>query len=421
MKKTMIQISKTLKMQKYFIIVAVTMLSLVSCTKFEDTAPPRKIYFEKATYKPQTKSESSVMSEFTSFKCMAFLHADNGGTAYYATQYMFGDTGEDIFAYDGSDAITTTSANVAYWAPSHDYYWPKGSRSYINFVGWYDKNGTPNLNNGKPVVETTENGTDSYTLSWTIDGTNRSLQQDDNILYADAAWQYKATPDAVYKKDGSVSKGVPMLFHHALAKLSIKAKVSALESINITGGTGTQNPNGKTTWNVTLSDITLTNVYDKGTLTLKNTDPGSNGTQQWAVLNNNNANIGWVPSGQTTTIEIADPANALTLDEDNCKLLNEWTVLPQLTGNIVLSFNYDIVTTYHKINTANGEEIEVRDYAHETIHESINLSAFSGGITSWDMNKKIIYTLTIDPVTQLVKIDPAMVDWITESGVYPNN
>ena len=78
---------------------------------------------------------------------------------------------------------------------------------------------------------------------------------------------------------------------------------------------------------------------------------------------------------------------------------------------MILSFDYNIITKF------NGTE-----YAHEKIHASIPLSSFevtlggNDGIDRWNMNKKITYTIIINPVTTTIKIDPAMVDWIIETG-----
>ncbi|MCR5850773.1 MAG: fimbrillin family protein [Bacteroidaceae bacterium] len=366
----------------YFVLASMAMTSLVACTKMEDTAPPRKITFEKAIYRPQTKADDpvikSVMDEFTSFKCKAFLHADNGGTAYYPTQDMFGENGETISAYTTGDVITTNSASVAYWAPSHDYYWPKGSRSYINFVGWYDSKGTL-------PSEATETS-----LKWN----GYTVGTEDNLLFADEAWHYKANATNGPHYDG-VTEGVPMIFHHALAKLCIEAKVAEQTKENKTGGAGL----GNTNWEVTLSNISLAGVYTTGNLVLTNTEPSetSAATSAWTGS--------WTPTGSTTTISMDAIDTPLKKDRAT-KVLQMRSVMPQtVTDDIVLAFDYNIVT---KFNTD--------EYAHEKIHASVKLNEVTGHIAAWEMNKKITYTIIIDPVTTTIKIDPAMVDWVTEAG-----
>lgn len=379
--------------KKCFIIAVIAMMTLAACTKLEDTAPPRKITFETATYRPQTKADNdtvpaagSIMREFASFKCKAFLHADSVGS-YFTTQDMFGANGETISAYDGSNSITTNSALVAYWAPSHDYYWPKGSRSYINFVGWYDKKGTA------PTEATEES------LKWE----NYTVLTDDNLLFADEAWHFKATPNAEYHKDGGVTKGVPMMFHHALAKLCIKAAVADTTKANVTGGEGL----GKTKWEVTLSNISLAGVYNQGTLALTNGDP-ANDPEPQSDATTKAWSGSWTPVGNAASIAMGNvdaPLQTTAVD-----VLEMQTVMPQaVTSDMILSFDYKIVTKF------NNEQ-----YAQEKIHADINLSTIADHIANWDMNKKITYTITINPETTTIKIDPAMVDWLTDSAVYPN-
>lgn len=352
-------------MKKFFLLAATVLVAFTACTKIEDTdaTPARKITFQAASYLQQTKAEVSIMDEFTSFKCKAFLHA-----AGYTdeTQLMFG-AAETISAYNSSNAVTTTSSEVSYWAPSHDYYWPKDANSYINFVAWYDAKGTA-------PSEATETS-----LKWE----NYTVVTTDNLLFADEAWRYKANPTTGYHKDGSVSEGVPMLFHHALAQLCIQAKVKKAAE-------------GNTSWAVTLEDISLAGVYNKGTLALTNSDKTTTGTKAWTGS--------WSPIAPTTTVGMSDVTTPLTTDAVN--VLAMQNVLPQtVTNAVVLNFKYNISYKY------NGTE-----YAHEKITAAIQLNSITNAIASWEMNKKITYTLTIDPETTVIRIDPAMVEWEEVAG-----
>ena len=372
-------------MKKFFLLAAAALVVFTACTKIEeaDSVPARKITFQAASYVPQTKANVSVLKEFSAFKCKAFLHAA-GYTAANETQDMFGANGETIKPYDSNDAeltnLTAESTNVAYWAPSHDYYWPKDASSYVNFVAWYDKNGAPTT-----ATETS--------LVWTIDGSTRSLATSDNILFADEAWHFKQnTSPATYGMNG-VSEGVPMLFHHALAQLCIQAKV-------------TQATDEKTpahTWDVTLEDIKLSGVYNKGTLTLSNTEPSGSTTASTVAWTSTTTGI-WTPSGDTTSISMANVTTPLTTD--TVSVLRMQNVLPQtVTDDVVLKFKYKISYKY------DGTE-----YAHEKITENVQLNHITDAIDKWEMNKKITYVITIDPVKTVIRIDPAMVDWEEVAG-----
>lgn len=363
-------------MKKFFILAAAALVAFSACTKIEDvdSAPAKKITFQAASYVPQTKANVPVWDEFTSFKCKAFLHAA-GYTS--ETQNMFGAAGETITPWqsDGSTAATS-EANVSYWAPSHDYYWPKDASSYVNFVAWYD---------AKNTAPTTATET---SLSWE----NYEVLTTDNLLFADEAWHYKKNTDnAAQYTDPTdkVTSGVPMLFHHALAQLCIKAKVKKASE-------------GNTAWDVTLSDISLAGVYNKGTLTLTNTEPSAstfNTTVPWTVTGGN-----WSPTGNTSSVTMSDVTTPLTTTAvDVLKMQN---VLPQtVTDDVVLNFKYNISYKY------NGTE-----YAHEKITAAVQLNSITDAISVWEMNKKITYTITINPETTTIRIDPAMVEWEPQAG-----
>lgn len=401
--RKMIQNFSASTTKKALILAAIAMMTLAACTKFEDTAPPRKITFEIATYRPQTKAvdenapEGSILREFSEFKCKAFLHAAGYTTE---TQNMFGAAGETISAYTSENAITTTSAQVAYWAPSHDYYWPKDASSYINFISWYDDKGT---------VPTT--ATESE-LIWQ----NYTVEEDDNLLYAEEAWHYQATPAAEYQKDGQVSTGVPMLFHHALAKICINAKVAITDADNIVGANEPVNENKKTYWVVTLRDISLSGVHNTGTLSLKNvepalTDPITPSKVDWTWDGYPTTKLPWTPTGTRTTITMNNVTQPLTENANDRVLLEMRSVMPQaVTDDIVLSLKYNISTRFGATGAAEEE------YAKEEIQANIKLNEVSDHIDIWNMNKKITYTVIINPKTTTIKIDPAMVDWINEPG-----
>ena len=106
---------------------------------------------------------------------------------------------------------------------------------------------------------------------------------------------------------------------------------------------------------------------------------------------------------------MSNPANALKTSETD--LLAMMSVMPQaVTDDMVLSFKYNISTRF------GTSAADAPEYAHEKIQANIKLSEVTSHIGIWDMNKKITYTITINPKTTIIKIDPAMVDWIPQTG-----
>ena len=362
------QSNNQIKMKKYLIIAAAAVAAMAACTKFESNAPERKVTFQAASYIPQTRANVSVLDDFTSFTSKAFLHADGYENI---TQDFFGASGETI-----SPDNTT---NPSYWAPSHDYYWPKSSESYINFIGWHDHNGDA------PTTAT------ETSLSWA----NYVVATDDNLLYADEAWRFQDNDHDEFDKN-SVTAGVPMLFHHALAKLTIKAKAARVSATD-------------NTWAILLDTLKLAGVYNTGTLTLTNADPGTENTR---VAWTNAADTLWSSPSNATEISMLErltstgsETNPAALTTSATTMLDGQSVLPQ-----ALTSAHKLTVVYSIYNTVNGRTTK------ERLATTIDLSDFDGGLTGWAMNRKITYTITIDPQTTLVKLDPAVEDWVERDG-----
>ena len=261
-------------MKKYFIAIAVAALALSACSKVEINqaeGPGRKITFQTANYVPQTKAgEPSFLSEF----------AEGQTPKFYSKAYMFGEgvlengsmKPQDFFGANGE--TITWNANAKEWAPSHDYYWPKSAKSYVNFFSWYDSSTTagPTVGNG--------------TMSWT----NRTIGTGDNIMYADPAWHFqKNTNPATYGNDG-VTEGVPTLFHHALAQVVFNAYATKVES-------------DVATWTIKLTDITIGKIYNQGTLSLTSTEPAAT---SFNVKGSWQANPAWTTTGTSDNLTHAD-------------------------------------------------------------------------------------------------------------------
>lgn len=326
------------------------------CSKVEVVnTPEREISFTVGSYAPATKAVA--VTEFTSFKSKGYLYAEGVTGA----QDFFGAAGETI-TFNGTDT----------WAPSHPYYWPKSANSYINFVSWYDKNGEPTTSTETSLV-------------WEIDGTNRTLASDDNILWADAAWRYNTNTVNAAQYDGdAITEGVPTLFHHALAQVKFQAKRKAVTS--------------SSTFTITVNNFRLTGVYTTGSLSLTNSDPGTTGTKAWTTT-------GWATSGSTTFM---NGKTGISLEVDNEKsLFDMQSVIPQNNGEIKAEFTYTLRTQF-----------DANNYIEETVPASVNLSSFTGDSGEWAMNHKITYTIIIDPQTYYIELLPTLVeDWPEEEQI----
>ena len=405
-------INNTQVIMKKYIIIAAAAIAAMACSKVEtnDSTPDVKVTFQAANYVPQTKAgtEVSVWSDFKAFKSRAFMHAEgidlnsNGtvktGNSNY--QEFFGASGETISAYTSAGVVeATTQSNVAYWAPSHTYYWPKGEYSFVNFVGWYGTTGTAASD---PTVTYYYDGdTSKWTakMEWTFSNSTAGAAGA-NLLYADMAWRYKANDTNPQYGVSGASEGVPMLFHHALAQINVKAyAINATGSPALTAGTDKVTESGVAEWVITLEDVTITPIHQAGKLTITNADPvpeGTPGTAQTQVWSG-----GWdgtdTAGDFTASNKIVDQVSAATAED----VIAATCVLPQDVSAVALNFNMRIQTTY--LGTGAGQTNT------ELIPVSIPIGTSGGFNTAaWEQNHKYTYYIKIVPSQNKVLFDPAL-------------
>lgn len=392
---------------KKYIIFAAAMVAMCACAKVEseDNGPGTLITFQAANYVPQTKAIAAD-TEFSSFKCKAYMHAEGinlSAAPDYAPssaggfQNFFGNAGnsytETISGTGYTDANNNSEkdANEYFtsWVPSHSYYWPKSTHSFINFVGWYGNTGTD------PNVTYAWNSTSSkYEATLTWDFTTSLGSASSNLLYADMAWRYNAngtnTAHFTDPVTDPVTSGVPMLFHHALAQICVKSYATGT---SVAKGTGTDTDkvtDGTATWTITLENIAVGTIATEGQLSMTNADPGSKATQPWTMTG-----TGWTASTSasvnvsgTFKVNEVSSANAVTVIANSC-------VVPQDVSEATLSGKVRVVTTY-----ANGETNS------ELIPFTVGFHDM--GTDTWAQNHLYTYFVKYNPSQNTVTFDPAI-------------
>ena len=393
-------------MKKYLILAAAAVVATAACTKNtlnEEALPDVPVTFQAANYVPQTKAgEVSVLDDFTAFKCKAYLHAE--GIDLNANGTVNGTSFQNFFGTDGETITWNSTAKE--WAPSHVYYWPKGAQSFVNFVGWYGVDGTGA--DTAPTITYAYDGTASKykaTLVWNY--TSVAGNSASNLLYADMAWRFKANNINPQYGVSGASEGVPMLFHHALAQINVKAYAEGTNDLPLSKGTGDDagkimDTNAK--WDITLKNVKITPVYTAGTLTLTNVDPGTTATTQaWTGSWSGTGSAGNLTFGSVYKLVEVSKLTAGDVIDATC-------VLPQAlaSSSVVLSFDMDIVTTY-------ADDISNR----EIISISIPLSDF--GTSNWVQNHKYTYYVKFVPSQNSVLFDPALDQaWTETEGTQQN-
>ena len=390
-------------MKKYFVLAAAALVALTACSKMEidnSVETAQKIGFEVASYMPLTKANAAITSESV-YK----FHTVANQFPTVGSPVVFMDV--DVLPWNGTTQVTAAniaSNNISTWSPSEDYYWPK--TGWINF---YSYAGTD-----EPTVGNT--ATDKKTVTFTY--SNVEIDANSNILVADAALHYGRTNSATetHQVDNSetsahVTKGVPTLFHHQLAKLIIDVEARTIDT----------KKSANTTWKVqVLSAYAENSPYvstiapiKKGSLLLTSAEPAdaTTGVYAWAKTNESTTNIsGWVPSTEKETISLSD-SDVLTIDVnttgDGTKsvILAERSVMPQVTSGVAFKLTY-------KVQAFHGNTLFMEEIREVGIAEAKTISQLVNTVTSWGANQRITYHIIIDPVSEKVTFDPAVEEFV---------
>ena len=345
-------------MKKFFFLAAMVGVALTGCMKNDVNVPKCEtpISFEVANYVAQTRANGAFA--YDSFGVNAWSHdAATSSTAQMMT--------DEVVSLNGGKWTTTTP-----------YYWPINGT--VDFIAYYPTT-------DKPTIVYNYEGGDTYKYTdYTV--------ADVDLMYADKAIRFSANNTAADNGTdfgiGSYGfEGVPTLFRHALAKVNFVVK-------------NYQPVHGHTSYEIVVDEIKL-NTYNKGSVTLTNTDttPASRGT--WSVTDNV-----WTPNttGGTVPLTWVDATN-LTTDADHEYDPHTQYVLPQtLTDDVTVSITYTVT------QKSDGGFVSKKTYTPDPI--KLNTM----GLAKWEMNKNITYTITISVTNNQILFAPAVEEWVDVDG-----
>lgn len=235
------------------------------------------------------------------------------------------------------------------------YYWPVNGQE-LDFVSVP----TEMANKYLTTVERSSNG--NTTLTFDI---NRTDYHGDNLMTTEVL-----TSD---RSKGSVA----LLFRHLFAKLYVKVNQS-------------KTSNTDAAWKVTLNSVTLNNLRKEGKVVID---------QEWTAANkeNNNVDNSW----DSTTKNGGDSWTVTSTDKDLTagaySSTETYYILPQpLTADEQkITIEYTVETDYLG-NTTQPNTVE-------TYTRTFSLSEVTN-ISAWNMNKVIIYNISINPEETLKQI-----------------
>ena len=403
-------------MKKFFLLAAAALVALTACSKidveFNETDSANRIAFTVADFSQQTKAGETSLAT-----------GEDGIYSFntYATQFPeIGDAvlfmnNEVIKAWDNAStpAVVTSGTDIYTWAPENDYYWPK-----TGFINFYSYAGS------KSPATTSVVSSDKKTI--TFDYGTVTVAPTDNILVADAALHFNSNTET-YKKD-HVSKGVPTLFRHQLAKVKFIVHLKTTQPASTT-----------TTWKVRTIDSETINsvnyassltIVKNGSLKLQHVDQlaataaKNTTTQTWTAVVGESANVdGWIAGTTDSDKDVISLATqTLTIpttkqesqETDPVYLIEERTVMPQLTSGTKFVLYYEVSASHDNFAT----DPFLKEIRSVGVDVEKTMYALVNSIPDWNKNTKITYTINIDPVSEKVTFDPAVEAWVEESGSF---
>jgi hypothetical protein len=339
----------------------------------------QEITFEVAKYKPVNRAEVAFPTDIPF-----------GTYAYYENTVT---PGVHSMYIDNAEIVYKVADGNGYWAAKGEtYFWP--TQGHLDFISYapFNEDAT------SPAVPKISDNDVQQTMkyeSFKVDAANPV-----DILYSDKAMQQTAnTVNYGFT-------GVPTLFHHALAKMNILVKAFRLDNRN-------ESPEAVTSWQVVIKKITLSNIYDEGTLSMKTDNVHDAGatTVQWENTITAVPYDVWSNTSSTTskswTCDQVLTTTARTYGAGTADAAQNYFILPQAltTGVQQITIEYAITT-----NAPGGQTATVDHTATK------NFSDFPA-VPAWEQGKNITYTIDIDPAGDEIHFAPAVVDWENVNGV----
>ena len=325
-------------MKKTEFIAVLAIAALASCSKSVESGIQSEVVFQVARHKGVTKADDYK----TDYQAVPF-----GAFAWY----------KGVSASDNTDFMKNQKVSFSdpVWKPEGTtYYWPKsGSIDFICYSP-YTADGVD-----APLPTITENGI-SYP-AWNV-GAHPTV----DIMYADKLTGLtNNTPTYYYN-------GVPTLFHHALAKVSFQIKQSYMSVTSDTGDT--------TSWEITVSDIILSDILTSGSLNLTLNPDGT-----W-----NKPSVWDSTGGTKENVDLLD--SVITLDGTNQGLVSDLMILPQsLTDGQKVTITVTI-KTYRDLNDGNGPQLVLTE-----TDIPIEGLLSGGSLDHIGVNQNVTYTFNITP------------------------
>ena len=391
------------------LLLATAVAALAACAKVSPVTPTvptdsnnnQEIDFQVAKALTTKAGGTFTGSVFTGEEFGAFAWQKNKNGEYLTE-------GSSLKYFMNAQKITKQSD--VWKAEGKTYYWPKEGN--IDFVCY-----APYATTSWFTLSGSENG-----MIDKLDATVTAVAADNaDLLYSDKAVDCNSS-ETDQVKDGTTNayNGVPVIFRHALAKVSVQVKGilvnDAKDNVAV----------------ITWQEGKLRNVYKAGSLAMTlSTNSDTDNTKKWAATNNI-----WSTedASKREDFTCALPNSGTVLTKDAQTVLAERFVLPQALSNFndteiaagktdqdfyikveVKLYNGDQLTG------AGSDAVAVKDdavpYSTAIYEKAAKLSTMTGTnyTPRWEMGTKTNYVITVNPFTDEITFDPAVYEWETAS------
>ncbi|MCQ2172949.1 MAG: fimbrillin family protein [Bacteroidales bacterium] len=392
-------------MKKYLSIIALATLAIVGCSKVnldqsaQDEETP--ISFQALSYVSQTKAdhEHIALPKDAQFDILAYF-TDGEIAASGTSKFLYFN---DIVA----NSETSDEPTEWVWKTQNGtYYWPK--TGMLSFYAVYPA--------GKATYDATNGFTfDEYAVTVPY-ATQKVATVSEDLMLAQTLDQ-----NCDKDTDKHFTDGVPLLFHHELAKVKFSAKLyeKNYDSTNKVVKVG------DVYFSAVIDEISISNIYGKGKLALDSSNeyawtPSGDKDNSGKIVD-----MKYSPAkgeGFVIGTEVTD--NGLT-GEGWTKFEEEYYVLPQ-----------ELPVTNSNPNTDATITVKFTVYAYDKTGKVISKTAYDGAadshpaftmklgefkttttstgdtaIDEWKINTVYNYSFIIDPFEGEIYFDPCMEDW----------
>jgi|GEM_PF-1030802 len=392
-------------MKKTSLIIAAVLLALSACTKNEVRSisdEPMQITWQTVVGPKSTKAlvDGTIFDKAYKFKSCAFYNANGTTWPENASLYI---NNEEV-----SYHISVGSTIPRYWGTTNEYYWPKGgSLTFISYT----------------VIDSYKKAT-SYPANLTCDAENGlkvigyevDRQKDLDFMVAYATNQNASTATS----NAGVASGVPTLFQHALTqisgfKVSTMGEYKKVENGVVKAGS----------YEFKINNIKLVNPYNKGDYSLKNDAKGAWSSTAYAEEADARSTYVYKTSDgkpaelhQSPYIDLTCEQKAFlpqTFAEVNYEFKGKTPLekarerrtqayINELKKVPYVEFSYSV--SYY----GEDDKISFTDQAIDYVSLE-EMHPYQG----WEMNKKIIYDLSINITgiagEMIIYWDPTVSEW----------